>query len=146
MIENIYSTPAMTLSTKIRPQSSQTITFFRAAISICLWGGTVLNQPPQASLSTGTTARPLLTLPLKRLYALSNRSSITFSARADSLPNYSSSFWVSAMIFSNSELETSFVLSYLLINWSIRFLFISNPQVLNFFDYSKCNKQKYYNY
>src|SRR4051794_23707582 len=47
------------LSTRIRPQFSQMMIFLRCLISLCFCGGMALKQPPQASRSTGTTARPL---------------------------------------------------------------------------------------
>jgi hypothetical protein len=60
--DTIYFTstlPFNSSSTIIRPQFSQIITFLRCLISLCFCGGMALKQPPQASLSTGTTANPL---------------------------------------------------------------------------------------
>jgi len=65
LIKNIQSAyfistaSARSLSTSIRPQFSQIIIFLRCLISLCFCGGMALKQPPQASRSTGTTARPL---------------------------------------------------------------------------------------
>lgn len=57
--DGISTDSARSVSTKMRPQFSQTITFLRCLISLCFWGGMKLKQPPQASRSTGTTAKPL---------------------------------------------------------------------------------------
>ena len=63
IIVTIYFTATVScksLSTKILPQFSHTITFLCNLISLCFCGGIALKQPPQASLSTGTTDKPFL--------------------------------------------------------------------------------------
>jgi len=92
----------ISLSTNIRPQYSQTIIFFFFWISNCLWGGILLKQPPQASLSTETTASPLRALPLILLYAVRSLGSIIFCISEDLLNKVSSSFLVSETISSSS--------------------------------------------
>jgi hypothetical protein len=54
----IYSSPEK--GVRIRPQCSQTNIFFLVTMSNCLCGGILLKQPPQAPLTTSTTARPFL--------------------------------------------------------------------------------------
>ena len=53
------SEPSRLASTKIRPQFSHTMIFLCKRISDWRWGGIELKQPPHASLSTATTAKPL---------------------------------------------------------------------------------------
>jgi hypothetical protein len=45
-------------STRILPQFSQTMIFFRWRTSLWRCGGIALKQPPQASRTMGTTDRP----------------------------------------------------------------------------------------
>lgn len=58
--------------------------FFRAAMSNCTCGGIFMNEPPEAPLSTGTTANPFFEAPLILLYAVKNLSSIDLEAFSDS--------------------------------------------------------------
>jgi hypothetical protein len=50
--------------------------FFLEAISTCVCGGMVKNDPADAPLSIDTTANPLRTLERILLYAVNKRSSI----------------------------------------------------------------------
>ena len=89
---------AISESTRILPQYSQTIIFFLERISNCLCGGILLKHPPQAPRSTLTTARPFLAFSLIRVYALTSLSSISFFISSDRLFSLSSSFFVSEII------------------------------------------------
>ena len=80
-------------STKIRPQYSQTMIFFREAISIWRCGGILLKQPPQASRCTVTTASPFLAFLRIRLNAESNRDSISPQFFPISLSGVLLRFW-----------------------------------------------------
>lgn len=66
----------------------------------------MLKQPPQASLSTVTTASPFLAFFLILLYAANNLSSITFSNSFLLLSNSCSSFSVSDIISCSSAFFT----------------------------------------
>ena len=93
---------AISLSTKIRPQNSQTIIFLWMRMSNWRWGEILLKQPPQASLSILTTANPFLILVRIRVKAVNNRGSI-FSSKCFAFSNNNtSSFFVSAMMSFNS--------------------------------------------
>ena len=92
-------------SARILPQYSQRIIFLFSLISACLWGGTILKQPPHALLETFTTAKPFLCLSTSFSYESSRLDSIFFEALFFKV----SSFFSSPLLSSDKTSRSDFL-------------------------------------